>query len=138
MTSIKKNKNYRVITLLWPNVDRMVADAEKMLDDLTIPGHDMPFVSECALMAAKSAITVEYTDDFTHRKLMAFCESFKECLLDLEKMKIKTRVGEWSPCDGPLKNNVKNGNGYTVGMRKIPVENKAYREMVSCWINNHV
>lgn len=138
MKMIRKTKIYKELTLLWPNVDRIVKDAEGYLDMLAVPGQSMSFVDECALLAAKKARAIEYTDDYTYRKLMVFCEEFKACLLDLENMKISTKAGEWSPCDGPFKNFAKEYSEYTVGIRKKPVECAAYREMVEHWIKSHV
>lgn len=137
MKSIKKNKIYKELTLLWPNVDRMVNVAEGYLDNLAIPGDSMPFVEECALAAAKKARGIEFTDDYTYRKLQVFCEAFKECLLDVQGMKITGPAGEWTPCDGPFKAFVKE-EPYTVGKRKEPLACEPYQEMVEHWIRDHV
>lgn len=137
---LTKNKQYKEIKLLWPNVERMVGDAEKFLDELSCRGSGSKehFVEHCAIEAAKKASAIEYSDDYTYRKLVVFCDEFKECLLDLERVCVKTKTGEWTPDDGPFAEFIKEDGEYTVSMREKAIRRDAYRAKIDAWIKSHV
>lgn len=137
---ITKSKPFKEITLLWPNVTRMVKDAEAFLDGLSCPADHSKasFVQQCAMRAAKKASEIDYTDDYTYRKLTVFCDAFEECLLDLEKMDIKAKSGEWTPDNGPFGEFLKESGDYSVSMREKAIKRDAYRAMIDAWIKNNV
>lgn len=137
MKTIRKNKIYKEITGLWPNVDRMVHDAEAYLDDLTFPGEEFSFVQSCALKAAEKARDIDYTKYYTYEKLMTFCREFKNGLLGLERMKIIMPDGsEWTPEDGPFRKTAR--GAYKVKkLAKETVRGK-YRELIDIWVYSHV
>ncbi len=136
----RKNKSFKEIELLWPNVTRMVKDAEEYLDDLVCPGEcqKASFVQQCAIKAAKKASAIEYTDDYTYRKLLVFCDEFRENLLELERMTVQTRSGRWTPDRGPFSEFHKESGDYTVTAREKAVKNEAYRAKIDAWIKSHV
>jgi hypothetical protein len=134
---ITKSKPYKEITLLWPNVARIVKDAESFLDDLVCQDNQT-FVEQCAIQAAKKASEIDYTDDYTYRKLTTFCDEFKEGLLDLEKMNIRTKSGEWTPEAGPFGEFVNKNEDYSVSMREKAVRLDKYRALIDAWIKSNV
>ncbi len=138
MKTIKKNKIYKELLLVWPNVDRMVNEAEQYLDDLVVPGSDMPFVENCALLAAKKARDLEYTQGYTLKKLLVFCDEFKACLLGLENIKVSHQAHEWNPDEGPFKEFLQEEENYDIGKRDKPATHTKFRKMVDKWVEDHV
>lgn len=135
---IRKNKSFKEITLLWPNVARIVKDAEDFLDDLSCDPDHTPFVQQCAIKAAKKASEIDYTDDYTYRKLTTFCDEFKESLLELEKVEIKDASVTWTPNDGPFAEFLKEHEGYSVSAREKAVRLDSYRALIDAWIKSNV
>lgn len=135
---IAKSKHYKEITLLWPNVARMVKDAEGFLNKLSCQEDHSSFVQQCAIKAAKKASEIEYTDDYTYRKLTTFCDEFKKNLLDLEKVEIKADSEQWTPDDGPFGEFVKEHEDYSISMREKAIRRDAYRALIDAWIKSNV